>query len=382
MPCPHCGTSSGCSHSAPRGAVALRVEGWNPTDEEFNRMLAAARRAYTPAIPATGPAPGPAPAMSPATEAPVPYTPAAVPAELEPAPALDDSFWRAEVSRRLAQHRSRRRRDSDEDASLRFDFDGTSAPVPYEPGAQHAYEPAGDSVAALVYDAAAPYEGPEAEPPRRFAPLSVEPQIAPAKVIEFPRPTEPAPTLFEELAEPVFEQPRILEAPPEIHDITQPEFAIRLDDQQDDAAVPDPDLSFELPLPVAGMGARIYAGLVDALVALTASAVFLSMVLMLLKEAPPGKLALAGALALPLALWSLYQVMFVVWCRTTPGMEMARLELVTFKGGPLTRGHLAARAAATVLSAASLGLGFAWAWVDEDHLCWHDRISRTYLQQG
>jgi hypothetical protein len=27
----------------------------------------------------------------------------------------------------------------------------------------------------------------------------------------------------------------------------------------------------------------------------------------------------------------------------------------------------------------SLGLGFAWAFLDEDRLAWHDRISHTFL---
>ena len=31
-----------------------------------------------------------------------------------------------------------------------------------------------------------------------------------------------------------------------------------------------------------------------------------------------------------------------------------------------------------ILSAVSLGLGFAWAFFDEDTLCWHDRMTRTY----
>jgi len=26
-------------------------------------------------------------------------------------------------------------------------------------------------------------------------------------------------------------------------------------------------------------------------------------------------------------------------------------------------------------------LGVAWALFDEDHLCWHDRLSRTYLRK-
>ena len=31
------------------------------------------------------------------------------------------------------------------------------------------------------------------------------------------------------------------------------------------------------------------------------------------------------------------------------------------------------------LSAASIGLGYAWCMLDEDQLCWHDRITRTHL---
>jgi hypothetical protein len=29
-----------------------------------------------------------------------------------------------------------------------------------------------------------------------------------------------------------------------------------------------------------------------------------------------------------------------------------------------------------------MGLGFAWALVDEDCLGWHDRITRTYLRRS
>jgi hypothetical protein len=32
-----------------------------------------------------------------------------------------------------------------------------------------------------------------------------------------------------------------------------------------------------------------------------------------------------------------------------------------------------------LLSFMPLGLGLAWALADEDVLCWHDRITRTYL---
>jgi hypothetical protein len=34
---------------------------------------------------------------------------------------------------------------------------------------------------------------------------------------------------------------------------------------------------------------------------------------------------------------------------------------------------------ASYLSAASLGMGYAWLFLDEDNLCWHDRITHTFL---
>jgi len=37
---------------------------------------------------------------------------------------------------------------------------------------------------------------------------------------------------------------------------------------------------------------------------------------------------------------------------------------------------------ASYLSAASLGMGYAWVFLDEDVLCWHDRTTHTYLAPG
>ncbi len=37
------------------------------------------------------------------------------------------------------------------------------------------------------------------------------------------------------------------------------------------------------------------------------------------------------------------------------------------------------RVLASYLSAVSLGMGYAWVFLDEDSLCWHDRITHTYL---
>jgi len=40
------------------------------------------------------------------------------------------------------------------------------------------------------------------------------------------------------------------------------------------------------------------------------------------------------------------------------------------------------RLCALLFSLAPLGLGVAWALFDEDHLSWHDRISKTYQRRG
>jgi uncharacterized RDD family membrane protein YckC len=75
-----------------------------------------------------------------------------------------------------------------------------------------------------------------------------------------------------------------------------------------------------------------------------------------------------------------YKLLFFTLARATPGMKYARLALCTFEGGAPTRAQRYARLAALLLSVLPVGLGFAWAIFDDEHLTWHDRISRTYLR--
>jgi hypothetical protein len=56
-----------------------------------------------------------------------------------------------------------------------------------------------------------------------------------------------------------------------------------------------------------------------------------------------------------------------------------RLELARFDGTATSRSLRRWRVLASYLSAASLGMGYAWVFLDEDVLCWHDRITHTYL---
>jgi hypothetical protein len=63
-------------------------------------------------------------------------------------------------------------------------------------------------------------------------------------------------------------------------------------------------------------------------------------------------------------------------------MRSTRLSLCTFDGRIPTGSEIRSRLGAMLLSVAPLGLGVAWALFDDDRLCWHDRLSRTYPRVG
>jgi uncharacterized RDD family membrane protein YckC len=77
----------------------------------------------------------------------------------------------------------------------------------------------------------------------------------------------------------------------------------------------------------------------------------------------------------------LYQAFFLMVMRATPGMMYARISLCTFDGEHPTRVQLRDRLGAMLISLLPMGLGLAWSIFDEDRLCWHDRISRTYQRR-
>ena len=71
--------------------------------------------------------------------------------------------------------------------------------------------------------------------------------------------------------------------------------------------------------------------------------------------------------------------MLVVYGASTPGLRLAGLEFARFDGTATSRSLRRWRVLAGYLSAVSLGMGYAWVFLDEDALCWHDRITHTYL---
>jgi uncharacterized RDD family membrane protein YckC len=89
---------------------------------------------------------------------------------------------------------------------------------------------------------------------------------------------------------------------------------------------------------------------------------------------------LASAVALA-AIGTLYLAVFSALAKATPGMWYANLRIRTFDGRVPTREECVRRMGSLFLSIVPLGLGITWALFDEQHLCWHDRLSSTYLRK-
>jgi uncharacterized RDD family membrane protein YckC len=163
-----------------------------------------------------------------------------------------------------------------------------------------------------------------------------------------------------------------------------PSFAdIRLDEAPHEDRFQE---ELELPGEPAPLRQRLESGLVDAAIVAAALAVFtapFAFTLARLDEAGPHvRPALVCALAAGATLWLLYQYLFLVYGKRTPGMIAAHLELLTFDDRQPSFIARCSRAFGATLSGLSLGLGFAWALVDEHTLGWHDRISQTYLKSA
>jgi uncharacterized RDD family membrane protein YckC len=123
---------------------------------------------------------------------------------------------------------------------------------------------------------------------------------------------------------------------------------------------------------------RAMAALVDCALALCAFLLFSLVFALSSTHLPHGRIAVVGACAILFAMGLLYQLLFFSLTDATPGMRYAKIALCTFDDENPSRSAIRGRIAALVLSALPLGLGFLWAFFDEDSLGWHDRITRTY----
>jgi uncharacterized RDD family membrane protein YckC len=150
---------------------------------------------------------------------------------------------------------------------------------------------------------------------------------------------------------------------------------IQLGASEHRAAVPEP-CAHAAPIRQRAIAAGVDAGLV-----LVAAIAFGFTFREIAEGFPHAKLASLFAIAIGGSLWMLYQYVFLVHSTGTPGMHLAQLELVTFEGKQVPALHRRCRALACALSAGSLGLGYGWAFIDEDGLGWHDRMTQTLLRE-
>ena len=282
-------------------------------------------------------------------------------AEPEPSPRDQGSDWREQVSQTVNKYKSRTRHQV-RYPSLQLQFEQSS----YRSQAESKSLSFSQSVAAEIV---ALQPTPIAEP---------EPRIlleTTARVLEFPRPEPPQVDPYQ-LAEPIVDRPRIVEAP----ELLPPPPAmggILIESDRD----PEPERQpgFDVPLQSSPLGRRVWAGTVDFLLIAIAMAAFGYIFVRMNSAIPPWQKVSQFALTLFAILWPAYQYVFLVFSGSTPGLRLAKLEIQRFDGTPASRSLRRWRVLASFLSAASLILGYAWCFLDEDQLSWHDRITHTHL---
>ncbi len=143
-------------------------------------------------------------------------------------------------------------------------------------------------------------------------------------------------------------------------------------------AAPVHAASYPPPLSPAPYGLRLMAAMVDGCILLAGFLGFTATAAYTAEQVPTGQLAALGSAVVLAALFLLYQLLFFTFGEATPGMRYARIGLCTLGDDNPTRPAMRRRIGAILLAACPLGLGFLWAWLDEDGLGWHDRLSRMY----
>lgn len=304
----------------------------------------------------------------------------------------DSAQWRQEIAARLNRYQSRRKPRPPRYPSLRLQFEDTASSA-WSAASEERPSFTGSSHSALALDqfaasanliTSSPPDAPRhvgndsAARPSEVASDFSESALPPSpKIIEFPRSWAPPLRPADELAEPVVSAaPRILEVPefvppaPALGGITiEPAKQAELERR--------PGIDF--PLRSASLTRRIVAAGIDGVIVSGACIVFASVFWKLTAIRPPRLQVLEIASGLVLLFWAAYQYLLIVFSGATPGLRMAGLQLCRFNGSPVNRRLRRWRVLASLLSAVSLGMGFAWVFLDEDALCWHDRITHTYL---
>lgn len=133
-----------------------------------------------------------------------------------------------------------------------------------------------------------------------------------------------------------------------------------------------------VPLHTAPLSQRLMSAAVDACILGGAFLAAVCAFAFAVNQIPTGLTAFVAAAATLLVLFVVYHLLFFTFSDATPGMRYARIGLCTFADENPTRPEMRRRTLAILLAASPLGLGLAWALLDQEGLGWHDRLSRMY----
>ena len=328
-------------------------------------------------------------------------------------PAAD--VWRSEVQSRLARYKTRRGRRIEGAFSMRFLFpaDETVEPLkeaetacPFADaipekdrvpeGSADCSQAVNDSQTTVTAPMPAEESVSGTQQGAQSDPLVLEPAPEPEpepyldtvprprpkrKVIAFPRHLSIAPEAIHRLADPVTaESPRILDVPEELEAIPTTPFldGLQLDPFGPADASRDRE-HVELPCRAVGVSQRVFGGVIDAAVTGVGVAIFAGVAFKILSRPPITKPLILGLVAASGLFWSVYQYLFTVYAGKTLGMMSANVRLRNFSGKVPNLRQRRHRVVGFYLSVLSLGMGLMWVFVDVDSLCWHDRLSQTYL---
>ncbi len=298
------------------------------------------------------------------------------------APPLELEPWRNEVAARLARYRARRKPRAPRYPSLQLPFDSADNWSRTSANASQSAATVAQSGADFSFDQEpeADYASSPSDTHQPAAPHVAASDLAPepsAKILEFPR-SAAIPILHtSSLADPIFDRPRIVEAP-EVVPAPPALGGILIEPAP---ALP-PESRAASRIQSASVSRRLLATAVDGLILFASLSAFAAVFLRF--NPARGPLPLLGGVAatLAVALWFAYQYLFIVHTGSTPGLRAARVKLVKFDGSPVTRRLRRWRVLASLLSGLSAGLGYLWCFLDPDSLCWHDRITRTHFCAG
>ena len=290
-----------------------------------------------------------------------------VPPRLVDLPA-SDAAWRQEVAAKLTRYRARRRVPLPRYPSLQLRFEVPDSSSEEQPVT---LAPAPNRLALAIQDAT-----PAPPVPVEDSVPAPEQAVEGAKILEFPRFFSAPRVALDELAEPVLDQPRILDVPEQL---PPPPALGGILIEPEERTEPERRPGFELPLNPPSMARRMTAGMIDLLIVSISFCAFADMFFRVTHALPPFRQAAGVCAGLIAVVWFVYQYLFLVYPGATPGLKLAKLHLSRFDGAPVPRSLRRWRVLASVLSGLSLALGYAWCFFDEDQLCWHDRITRTYM---